>query len=196
MDYLAVYSFEGPIEGYVVNFLQKNYWRVKNYFDYEDALQEARYTFTLLLRRMEKNGSIIENAKHLMSLFKSAWTRHFHTLSKRDTKRIDFAISNYTKEDHDDWLIDSINLASSSQNLGFLEITIEQAPSEVRQVLNLLLSAPKEVLSMAVESWGTKNKRNSRITNEFLCHMLGYNHKEIDLIKNTQSYLLSDQTQV
>jgi len=196
MDYLSIYSFEGPIEGYVINFLQKNYWRVKNYFDYEDAVQEARYTFTLLLRRMERNNSLIENAKHLMSLFKSAWTRHFHTLSNRDTKRIDFAISNYTTEDHDDWILDSINLDASSHNLGYLEVVIDQAPKEVRQVLNLLLTAPKEMLGMAVESWGNNNKRNSTITNEFLCRMLGYNHKEIDLIKNVRNYLLTDQTQV
>ena len=81
MSYTEQFPFTGPIEGYVKNFLKRNQWKVQHTLDFEDCVSEAKLTYIRLIRRLEKNNSKVENAKHFMSLFKTAWGRYFIDLA-------------------------------------------------------------------------------------------------------------------
>lgn len=181
-------QFSGPIEGYVTNFLRTNYWRVQHFMEWDDILQEAKFTFVVLQHRLEKNGSVIENERHFMELFKTAWTRHFTTLSLRDTKfRRCISATDFEYEDEEFSEGDFIESAVGDlDNDGQLMCMIEEAPSEVKQVISLMLNAPSEILDAAKAAWRDQGKRGE--TNRFFCRMLGHDHNKTDLIKMVKDH--------
>lgn len=173
---LKTYSpeYDGPIAGYVVNHLQANYWRVASSMEREEVLQEAYLTFL----RCKKLYPDVEEAKHFMALFKTAWYRQFNDLSNRDTKlRVEVPLPTMRDDEGHER---EIEMVGELENDGLLAITIQQAPSEVKAVLTLFLSAPQELLELALSAVRAGN-------NKHLCRMLGLN-KNIDVIRMTEEY--------
>jgi hypothetical protein len=187
MSYIKRFSFEGPIEGYVHNFLAHNFWKIKNIMDYEDALQEARFLFCILLKRLEKSKSFVENDAHLMSLFKTAWGRYFITLSNKNTKYKETPFTNLISEESDnsDWVLNEAELAGFDINSGYFECLLSKVSGEVREVLCLLINVPQHLLKEAEEAYRGKNM------NAFLCKALG-KPSGIDLVGKVKQYFLSD----
>jgi len=192
MSYTEKFPFSGPIEGYVKNFLRKNHWRVQHILDFEDSVSEAKLTYVRLIRRLEKNGHEVENAKHFMSLFKTAWSRYFIDLSNKDTKKLETPFAEFANEDNEDWLLNSAWMSGYSVNTGYFEIVMRQAPTEVQQVLNLLLNTPKEVLDIAALSWSTSGRDTTILGNAFLCKMLGYDSSKTNLVSKVKLYLTTE----
>lgn len=146
-------QFTGPVEGYVVNFLRKNFWRIAGTHEWDDAMQEAR----LIFLRVQRKYPDAED-KHLMSLFKTAWGHHFTDLSVKDSRgRHIQSESNLARDE------DSLprEMVGATDNDGMLAMMIRQAPSEVRMVLSLFLSAPAELLETAARAWsgGPRGKK-------------------------------------
>jgi hypothetical protein len=137
----------GPIEGYVVNFLTANHWKVARTVPREDAMQEA---YCVFLRCKRKYGPL-DTPQHFMALFKTAWYRHFLGLAKADTA--DRVTVPYDVEAGHERV-------GSTDNDGALAIMVRQAPAEVRAVLSLFFDAPQELLTAALGSW--KPERNGR----------------------------------
>lgn len=189
------FPFEGFIEGYVVNFLKHNYWKISHLYGaagFEDGISEAKLTYCRLIRRLEKNGHTIENDKHFMSLFKTAWTRYFIDLARKDSKKLETPLQDLIKEEGDEDFILNLTNASMTHNTGYFEIVLEQAPIEVQQVFSLLFSAPKEVIDLATESWSFSNRDSTLVGNAFLCKLLGYDPKKINLPEKVKEYLLTE----
>ena len=67
-NYVELYPFHGSYLAYVHNFLKKHYWRIRRYMPYEDAIQEAAWKYTLMLRRLQKNRT--EHVEKINNLFK------------------------------------------------------------------------------------------------------------------------------
>lgn len=141
-------EFKGPIEGWVVNFLTDNYWRVQATMTRLDCLQEAHLIFLRCSRRYKA-----ENAKHFMSLFQRCWINHFTDLTVDDTK---VKQCGPLPEDLEEPT--GLQLVGELDNDGYLRHMIAQAPSEVSLVLTLFLNAPSELLDMAMKSWRSKGK--------------------------------------
>lgn len=144
-------EFKGSIEGYCVNFLTKNLWRLRGTHDHDDAMQEARLTFL----RCAARYPLMDTAQHFMALFKTTWSNEFHDLSTKATKaRSALPFSDYMRADEngDDYssLGDSIG---ETDNEGQLAVMLKQAPLEVLMVLNLFLNAPAELLELAAATW-------------------------------------------
>lgn len=179
------YSFNAPFEGYVHNFLKSNYWKVERTHDYEDVMQEARMKFYLLLKRMERNGSTVENQKHLMALFKTTWGNHFITLAQKSSayKETSFTSSAYSTDDSEEFDLEKFSECEDCQ--AYMEVKLSQATGEVREVLNLIFNTPKEVLELVARANGSRDIFNNKV----LCRVLGKDSTKVNLIQLTKKYL-------
>ncbi len=176
-------SFKGPVEGYVVNQLSRHYWRVRATMEWDDVMQEARVTF--LKVSMTYPG--VED-KHLMSLFKTAWSRRFTDMAEADTaSRV--VVYEYTMSDDDSEAASFDPVDTGISGNPILALMIEQAPSEIKTVLNLFLSAPAELLELATSAWragGRKNAEGNKMVNKLLGRPAN-----MDSLGNVERYFLS-----
>lgn len=162
---MYVPEFKGPIEGYVVNSLTKNMWRVMRNHTREDMMQEAYIVFM----RCAGKYPIIDTPQHFMALFKRAWTNHITDLSvKESAHKATFADQPPPRDE--DFL--PAEPVGDLDNMGYLSLMVEQAPREVLMVLNLFLNAPQELLELATKAWATQGRRKPD-GNAMLNRMLG-----------------------
>lgn len=171
------HSFE-TVRPYVLNHLKRNYWKVDSYMDWEDALSEAKLQFVRTIQRLQKRGCVIENEKHLMSFFKTSWNNHFITLANKATKE------RFVQSQNDDGT-DSIlnNFIGDLDNDGQLRLLLQQAPGEVKQVIQLLLTAPDELANHLQKEFNLDKES----CNKHLCLLLN-KRGETNLIKNILDY--------
>lgn len=174
-------TFAGPIEGYVHNFLKRNYWRVRRSMEYEDCLQEAR----LLFEELKLRYPSVDQPQWFMSLFKTSWYHHFSDLATSDT-----SIRTAVKEadiSTDDGTPSSVvaDALGETDNAGYTLVLIKQAPEDIRRFFSLLLNAPTEMLEMVTLSSG---KRNERQVSEMLCKMLGLS-AGTNILQKVRDYL-------
>lgn len=156
--------FKGPIEGYVVNFLTKNLWRVARTHERDDALQEA---YLIYMRCCQKYPDV-DTEKHFMALFKTAWVNHFTDLANKDTKvRTSSVVGLGTEADSY-----AQGAVGELDNSGALVTMLRQAPREVVMVVNLFLNAPQELLELATCTWAAGGRGKSTET-DHVAKMLG-----------------------
>lgn len=173
--------FKGPVEGWVVNFLTKNHWRVANTHEMEDAIQEA----ALIFWRCRTRYPDVED-KHLMALFKTAWTRHFTDLARSASEaRNIVSESDLASDDERGGRVD---LVGEPDNEALLLLMIKQAPREIQTVLALFVSAPSELLEMATEAWRAGGKKKAE-GNKMINRCLGV-AEDHDTIGNVRRYFL------
>lgn len=172
------HSFE-IVRPYVLNHLKRNYWKVESYMDWEDALSEAKLQFIRTVQRLQKRSCVIENEKHLMSLFKTSWNNHFITLANKATKE------RFVQSQNDDGTDSTLtNYIGDLDNNGQLTQLMQQAPDEVKQVIRLLLSAPDELAYLLQKEFNT----NKEMCNKHLCLLLNKNGST-NLIQTMLDYL-------
>lgn len=148
---MSLPKFEGPIEGYVVNYLTKNHWRIKNTHDHLDAKQEA---YAVFLRCAAKYPTV--EPAHFMALFKTAWHNEFVDLSHKATAVRNEVAQRLFEDETEADMVDGI--VGELDNDGALAVMIRQAPKEVLMVLNLFLTAPVELLELAGAAWLKQGK--------------------------------------
>ena len=182
-------EFTGNIEGYTKNYINRNLWKVDKLYDFDDVMQEAREQFIRTVKRMEANGDEIKNEKHLMSLYKTSFSRHFITLCNRSTKfSVEKSMCTFLTGDDEDFDLEC--LFGEEQDVGYLACLLEQAPKEVKSVLNLMFNAPAEILELACKAWNSSNRKSAGEGNVFLCSMLGYDPNKINLVEKVKEYLI------
>lgn len=155
--------FKGPIEGFVVNSLKTNFWRIEASCTMDDALQEARCAF---LRVAHKYPGV--EAPQFMALFKMAWHNKLTDLANDDTK-LRAMVPLLARSEDSDYEVDTVG---ELDNEGALGVAIRQAPKEVQAVINLFLSAPQEILDLALRGWSAKGRRKTDGSRR-ICRLLG-----------------------
>lgn len=179
------YEFK-TVKPYVENFIRRHKWKLERTMTEGEIRHEAMVMFFDLVRRLTRRGIKIDNERHLMALFKTAWTRRFTTFTNRDTvQKTEILLSDLNIDvlsETDTSGDDALDLVSArhNENMGFFERLLDEAPQEVKQVLLLLLAAPQEVLQMIFA--------NRNFTNCRLCELLGYDPKTTDLVKAVHKY--------
>lgn len=153
MSYLP--EFKGPVEGYVVNFLKRNLWRVARTHDHEDAMQEAHLVFL----RTAARYPMVDTPQHFMALFKTSWANEFHDLSVGATEAR--RLVSDANPDDDETAQAYSEIVGELDNDGMLAVMIRQAPTEVLMVLNLFLNAPTELLELARAAWRRSGRYQS-----------------------------------
>jgi len=151
-------SFKGPIEGYVVNFLARNLWRISSTHEMEDALSEAYIMFM----RCVAQYPMVTEAKHFMALFKTAWSNEFNDLSRKaSTAKIAQSFTAMARVDEDGEEVNfSADTVGSLENDAVMILAVKQAPADVKQVLNLFCNTPTPVLEAASRAWKKAGKNN------------------------------------
>ena len=173
--------WKGFIEGFVTNFLKKNYWRVESYMTYDDAMQEAQVTF---YRLKNKYGNL-DRAQHFMALYRTSWVNDFNDFAILATKHRHEVCDVETDE------LEQYSVSGELNNDGELSVMIEQAPSDIKLVLQLLLTAPVEVLDMFSSVWKKRGKYRD-FGNEHLCEILGLEGKT-DIVNKINKYFTLTQ---
>jgi len=141
-------EWDGPIAGYVVNFLTAQHWKIARTVPKDDALQEAYCVFL----RCKRKYTTVTEPQHFMALFKTAWYNHFTDLANNDTAE---RVVHQEPET-------PIEQVGATDNDGALAIMLRQAPREVSMVLSLFLNAPQELLDIALASWKAGGDRRSK----------------------------------
>ena len=178
-------EWTGPIEGYVVNFLAKNLWRLSPTHDHEDAMSEAYITFL----RCAARYPMMDTPQHFMALFKTCWANEFNDLSTKATNaRKAVPLSQLARVDENgDEVEYSKDTAGALDNDGALALMVQQAPTEVLMVLNLFLSAPTELLELAMKTWQEQG-RYSPGGERFVEKMLGMRPGTCPIQKTTEYF--------
>lgn len=173
-------EFKGPIEGWVVNHLRTNYWKVGRTMAREDVLQEAYLVFLRCKQKYPK----MDTPQHFMSLFKTSWSRQFINFANADTEsRVLTEMPIIRTEDGDV----ELDVAGERDNDGYLSVLLSQAPAEVLLVLNLFLQAPQELLEIALSSWVGKDRRCRAGGSKKINQMLGL-PTDLDVMQITEDY--------
>lgn len=176
-------SFEGPIVGFVINYLRVNYWRVQTLMEFEDAVQEAGFVFTIMLKRIGVEN--VQNESHLMALFKTAWSRHFITLSNKATKAREIQLETdlvHQVDGEDSELSALSTIVGALDTDGAVEYALEHAPENVRAVVSFLMNAPASMVEPAL-----KNNGLAKGNSVFLAKMLGLD-AERDHVRDVYDY--------
>lgn len=170
-------EFKGPIEGWIVNHMTQHYWKVQATMTRMDVMQEAYYIF---LRLSKKYAETVTEPEHFMALFKTAWSRHYIDLAKKDS-------SCRTEVEHTPATADAVG---EVENEGYLRTLVRQAPSDVRLVLTLFLNAPAELLELATSSFKRVGRGGARAAdNQRVAALLGLpaDSRPLDAV---ESYLI------
>lgn len=142
--------FEGAVEGYTINYFKRHLWRLNGTHYHEDAMQEARVVF---LRCAQRYPDVAP--AHFMALYKTSLANEVNDLSKLATDAREAL-----PLDADDGEGTPISYESVGEldNDGALAVLIRQAPTEVKMVLNLFLTAPQELVELAMRAWRRKGR--------------------------------------
>lgn len=174
-------EYQGPIAGYVINHMKKNYWKVAATMPREDLLQEAYVVFL----RCKRKYSHLEAPQHFMALFKTAWCHQFLDFANEDTaSRCLVEMPRMRFSEGDDVEFEP---QGDGDNDGALAIALDQAPSEVKAVLQLFLNAPAELLEIATASWKGNDKRCKAGGSKRINQLLGL-PEELDVMQMTRDY--------
>lgn len=171
--------FKGPIEGWVVNHMAANFWRVERTQCRDDVMQDAYIVFA----RVAEVYPGVE-AKHFMALFKRSWTNHFTDLANEDTqsRRVGRAVVRNSEGQEQD-----AEYIGETDNDGVLATMLRQAPEEVTAVLALFLNAPSEILELALASWKGEDRRMKSGGSKKICQMLGL-PEDLDVMRQVEEY--------
>lgn len=175
-------EFKGPIQGYVVNFLKSNYWRVAATQQRSDVMQDAYIVFM----RVSRAYPDMDTPQHFMSLFKRSWVNHFTDLSNQDTASRALCQLQSRSDEGESNALD-FDPVGDLDNDGTLAIMLRQAPKEVVSVLNLFLNAPQEILECALRSWNGPDKRRRAGGSEKINKLLGL-PKHVDALQAVHDY--------
>lgn len=146
--------------------MRANYFRVENTHTREEYMQEA---YAVYLRVRNKYAETVTEPQHFMSLFKRAWTNELNDLATKATRhRMFVQMPTIRSEDGDELDYEPVG---ELNNEGMLATLIRQAPRDVAMVMNLFLSAPQELLELALASW-REDARSNR-GSQHICRLLG-----------------------
>ena len=165
--------WKGEIEGFVVKFLSKNMWRVSKMMEYEDALQES---YVVFLGCAEYYRGKVDNPAWFMALFKRSLFNRFNDFSRKA-----YCLGSevqYTEAGYD--------LHKTENSLGEFQFKLEQAPAEIKQVLEVLFGSPQEVLNQ-YKNW-RRIGRKGEASNKFLCSLISADPGKINLVKQLKEY--------
>lgn len=172
-------EYEGPIAGWTVNHIQANLWRVSRVREREDLLQDAQEVFLRCAARYPD----MDTPQHFMSLYQRSWINHVNDLSNDQTKiKAEVGMQRGTSEEEYDW-----EPVGDLENDGYFAIKLRQAPNEVKQVLNLFLNAPQEILDLALGSWKGRDRRCTTGGSKKICRLLGL-PDELDVMQMVSDY--------
>lgn len=131
-------GWPGPWEKWARSYCRKNLWRIQHVIgDLEDAVAEAALVYVETLLRY---GSVVNTPQHFMALYKMSLTSWFHTLS--------------TKDSHQRTAMEKMPVIETTESDAYLAALLNEGSPELKQVLNILLHSPIEVMEALRKDMG------------------------------------------
>ena len=173
-------EFSGSIEGWTAKHVNRHLWQTQRMYSRADLMQEAYLVF----HRVATKYPDLKDAAQFMALYKRAWANQMTNFANEDTRdRIMSPMPTYKDEDG----MFEVEYMGDLDNDGHLATLIRQAPKEVLSVLNLFLSAPQEIIDLALASWNGEDKRCTAGGSKKICKMLGLDPK-LDVMRMVTDY--------
>ena len=157
---------------------------------FDDAYQEAYLKFLELQQKYPK----VDSPQHFMGLYKTALANRMTDFSKSATRirRADnFTDLEMLRGEDNEVIPYQETLVGDSDLQALFEIKLDEVPSVVRQVLNLMVNSRPDMLEAMSDSWFDQGKRKDG-GNQFLCRLLGYDHRKTDAVEQVVDFLTID----
>jgi len=155
---------------------------------FDDAYQEAYVKFLELRIKYESH---VDSPRWFMALYKTALANRitdFANQSNRYRRQVCFTDLGDTMALDGQLVPYQELLLGEEDTAGLFELKLEAAPAEVRQVLTFLAHSRPDMSEAIAETWIDNGKRKED-GNQFLCRLLGYDHREVDLVERVIDYL-------
>lgn len=169
-------EWEGAVQGWVVNYIKKNVWRVEPELDFDDLLQEAYLKY----HKMTQYYPEVVEVRHFMSLFQISFINHLHRLSNKRTRK-GMYVSEYFTPNGDP--VQAVDMQEAEP--------VDLYEAELRMLLE---DAPKPLAILAVRMLNSETRPVHRrsvggrreTTENYLCRLAGCTKtfKIVDAIKN------------
>ncbi len=163
-------QWEGAIQGYAINYIERNGWTVKGPgYDEHDLLQEAWVVFD----KVEKAYPAVVDPPHFMALFKTALRNHFINLAKKKMREpVPLTLStNPSDEEASGIELEGPSFLNRVDEAFFRE----DAPEPVRRLIRRLVEGSVDIRYQ----WSEKTRETTR---EFLARVSGYNSTVVELV--------------
>lgn len=167
------------IERFVYLHINTNLWKLDNLYEEEDFYQEA---YLIFLTVQKKYGSTVKNKAHFLSLFRTFLDRW--TIDKGNEVLLSKNLIIPTEGD----FLETYDVIDSLENEGEFYSDIKNISDELRQVFDLLLNSPKELLEEALKEWKLMGRKKP-LSDKFFNHFLGGDSKRYKYLKEIKSFL-------
>lgn len=155
------------------NTAKQNYWRVAEWYEFEDLIQDGFMVFHRIVNRYEN----VKTPKHIMALFKTSFTNHIHDLAKKRTQQQAEQIESTLATVLADVLTDAFIPPDTS-------VTVASLPPVFRALIKLLESNDPRLHRPY------RYRPDHRETaNERLCRLLGLDNCPIPLRSMLRQHL-------
>lgn len=158
---------------FVNRIARANFWRVASWYDFDDLAQDG----AVIWYRVGRQYPHISDPRHLMSIFKMAYTQHIHDLSKRATRQRELEVA----EDDAPELGDD----PPRYDPALIELIVH-APASVKAVILAMLEAPGERLRA---TYRRRMDGTRETTSERLASLADLSMDTPDLVAAIRSYL-------
>lgn len=177
------FPFIGELEGWTVNFLCKNKWRLKDIVSKEEVLKDA---YRIYLDCMERYAAKVDNEKWFFSLYRTCFINYFHSVSTYVTFLNDMESLEVLLENDPDL---EYNL-EVNYNLGELMCKMEELPPEIKKIIDFVINTTSSGNEFEI-TWKAQGKKKA-FGNEYICKALGYNHRKVDVIAMVYDYFIDE----
>lgn len=154
--------------------VNKNYWRVAVWVDYDDLIQDGYAEYCEVLKRYPQ---AIEPA-HKMRLFQLCFRSKIEDLVRANTKQVDDARSDIV-ETYDS----PVMIIPDSSNLHALLV---KAPQAIKDALSLLID--EKAREELVKPFVRYDSGRRETLNERFCKLLGKDPKRVDIVTEMRTY--------
>ena len=162
------------IRSWLFSYAQKNLWRVPEWYDIDDLIQDGY----MCVAKCEQRYTHVTSRPHFMSLIKVTFSNHIHDLSTKKTGLAELHIDDTVALDYNSW-------AGVQQEEQTLAALISSAPRELRDLFKLLADDSK----MLCRQRPQKNAQGRPETNnEFFCRVLKL-PQDLDLVSMLKTHL-------
>jgi hypothetical protein len=177
-------EFHGPIEGFVVNYTIRNFWRVAHIYEFEDLYQDAHMLF---LKCCEQYPHVVD-APHFFALFKRTYVNHITDLANDRTA--EYAIIPHETRELDENELEDTPAEPWCYPDAELVVLLKQMPTEVQKlIIGLLTDAERFTEHYQPRLNGTNIYQRRQTTNERWCAALGLNPEDYNLVDTLRGQL-------
>lgn len=182
-------GMDAGAKGWLVMQAQRHYWRVADYMEFDDLLQEGIYIWYRVAREYEGYTGRVQTRARLMQAYKRSLLNYFNHLSNIATRAKNEILAEDVIPDgpaismpNEIW-----DHLGQQRNVAEYELMVAEAPRAIRYVLRKLFEegrAPGWASQYRIYPDGTRETLNSK-----LCRLVGVDPERIDIATPLRSYL-------